>query len=73
MKCCPHCGGALTAPPTISIAEVARVLGVTPRHVRTLVAEGVIPGTRLGSRGRWRVLRSWLYAHEAEVSEQSEE
>ena len=39
------------------VAEVARLLGCTPRTVHRHIAAGHIRAVRLGERGAWRVVR----------------
>lgn len=39
-------------------AEVASVLGVTPRTVRRLLASGELRGLKMGNR--WMIPRTWL-------------
>ncbi len=39
-------------PPIISVTDAARLAGVTDRHMRRLIADGVIAATRVG--------RAWL-------------
>jgi excisionase family DNA binding protein len=42
----------LHEPPIISVTEAARRAGITDRHIRRLIRDGVIQATRLG--------RAWL-------------
>ena len=42
----------MTVPTFLSVTEAARRAGVTDRHLRRLIADGVIRATRLG--------RAWL-------------
>lgn len=53
-----------TKPATIRVDEIARVLRIGRLRVYSLLESRVIPGVRLGSRGRWLVSRaafeSWL-------------
>jgi len=49
--------------PLLDIADTAKFLKVTPRHVRTLVAHRRLPPpVRVGRRMRWSadVLRAWV-------------
>lgn len=45
-------------PLLLSTEQVADMLGISPRHVRDLLAEGVLPGVKLGHI--WRVPRRAL-------------
>lgn len=45
-------------PVLLTTREAAGLLGVTPKHVRSLLAEGVLAGARIG--GTWRVNRDAL-------------
>jgi excisionase family DNA binding protein len=42
----------MTAPTIISVTEAARRAGITDRHIRRLIADGVIKAARVG--------RAWL-------------
>lgn len=44
-------------PKLISLAEAARISGLSPSHLRKLVSEGTIPGEKIG--------RDWLTTAEA--------
>lgn len=43
---------ALAVPQAVSIGELADLLDYSPRHVRTLIAEGAIPAEAVLSHGR---------------------
>jgi len=64
----------VTAPErdTISVAEIARRLGVAERTVYDWLEAGRIPGVRMGGKGsRWLVFRrayeSWVARHEQQA------
>lgn len=42
----------------LSTAEAARLLGVSERTVRALIARGRLPAWRWGRRARWRITRA---------------
>jgi excisionase family DNA binding protein len=44
-------------PKLISLAEAARISGLSPSHLRKLVSEGSVPGEKIG--------RDWLTTAEA--------
>ena len=45
-------------PLLLTVREAAGLMGVTPKHVRALLAKGVLTGVRIG--GCWRVNRDAL-------------
>ena len=47
-------------PVLLTASEAAALLGVTPKHVRSLLANGKLAGARIG--GTWRVNRDALLA-----------
>lgn len=49
-----------TLPLLLTTGEAASLLGVTPKHVRDLLAKGALVGARIG--GTWRVNRDALLA-----------
>jgi len=48
----------------LSVEEVARLLGLTARRVRALIATGRLPATRIGLRA-WAIVRSDALAFSA--------
>jgi excisionase family DNA binding protein len=48
---------AIVAPRLLRLKEVARLLDVSPRRVRELVATGELPSVRLGEQG-WHRFRA---------------
>lgn len=48
----PVTAASSTVPKAVSIGKLAKLLDYSPRHVRTLIAEGEIPGEIVLSHGR---------------------
>lgn len=51
----------------LTLADVAEILNITPRHAYTMVRTGELIGIQIGSSGQWRVERTKLedYIHQA--------
>lgn len=47
----------------LTVEEVAKLLKLSPYHVRRLLKKGEIHGVKLGGIGQWRVKRSDVNAY----------
>ncbi|UJR79857.1 helix-turn-helix domain-containing protein [Sandaracinus amylolyticus] len=49
----------------VDVAEAARVLGRSTRHVRRLIRSKTIPAWQVTPKGPWQVDREWLLGPDA--------
>jgi excisionase family DNA binding protein len=55
----------------LTLADVAEILAISPRHAHTLVRTGELPGIQIGARRQWRVERSKLEEYIAQAYERT--
>lgn len=57
----------------LTLADVAEILSITPRHAYTMVRSGELVGIQIGGSGQWRVERTKLEDYIAQAYERTAE